>query len=141
MYKSSDLWQLFRSNINAHTISLDIVSETECLFFKEKWTKENLVIMGWEPIEKSGFLGIPTLETLGEEYFNDYIKSPAIDTPLDFLRDHLGEDNPVNDAIFSVLDEMLFRRKNAPKAPMFFIKAVRAYCERDVEDSRSRSKV
>ena len=141
MYKSTDLWQLFRSNINAHTISLDIISETECLFFNEKWTRKNLALMGWESIEKSGFLGIPSLETLGEEYFKNYIKSSEIDTPLKFLQNHLSGDNPVNDAILAVLNQILIKRENAPMAPIFFIRAVRAYCERDTEDSRSRSKV
>ena len=139
MYKSTDLWQLFRSNINAHTISLDIISETECLFFNEKWTRENLAIMSWEPIEQSNFLGIPNLETLGEEYFNAYIKTPEIDTPVKFLQGHLDKDNPVNDAVLAALNQILTKRENEPMAPMFFIKAVRAYCERDSEDSRSRS--
>jgi hypothetical protein len=135
MHKSNQFSQLFRSRINAHTVhlSIDLGKKDVYTFLGEDWTKEDLEVGGWEPIEQSTFLGIPELSTLGKEYFDFYIKGQGHgNTAKEFLQDFIANEDPINDAVYAIVDDILRKRSNTPWS---FTKAIRAYCESELKSS------
>lgn len=90
-------------------------------------TIEEMISANWEPIAESEYLGMPSPETLGKIYFEDLVKGIKYGCSVsEFIEDFLTSDDPIGDAICSVLYGW---QEEGIEAPYNFVKAMRAYCE------------
>jgi hypothetical protein len=129
MFNSNESVQLFRSKVTYQTVRLHVTPDNppNYLFSGDICTEKDMSDCNWYPIESSEYLGIPNLETLGPLHFQDYVQGIKHGANVaEFLEDFLGVEDPIGEAICSVLYDI---QNNGQETPYNFVAALRAYCE------------
>jgi hypothetical protein len=98
MFRSSDDVQLFRYKVTYSTYQLHIHKTDRIppryLWNAILWSAEELQEVGYLKIEESSYLGLPSLKTLGDLYFKDYVQGKYGSTVKEFLASSAGIPTP-----------------------------------------------